>query len=245
MTLPPPFRVEQIDSELLGRTALSLTLSDGLAAGLAQVEADYVKQHSPAVATIKVPVESMELAHRFEEAGFRVVETQLRCVAPTRARKGPSLGLRLSPVKTAAELQPLLPLLESSFQHDRFRNDPAYPAGFSQERYRRFLAASLVNEGERVYALTRSDGRIVGLKSHRLEANATATLLLGGLEPDAVGFGFGAISGQLELALLASQGIKEVITHYPARNYGIINLELRGLGFHVVAAFYVLRKIYR
>ncbi len=244
MTAPPHFRVEQIDSELLGRTALALMLSDGLLAAFTAVEADYLKLHAPAVATIKVPVESIEAVHRFEEAGFRVVETQLRCVAPTRVRKGPSLGLTLEPVKTPAGLQSLLPLVEHSFQHDRFRNDSAYPAGFSQERYRRFLAASLMNVDERVYALTRADGRIVGLKSHRLEANATATLLLGALEPDAVGFGFGAISGQLELALLASQGIKEVVTHYPVRNYGIINLELRGLGFHVVAAFYVLRKVY-
>ena len=234
-------RVETVDSELLGGNVLSVDPAESTA----DHEAQWRGLMHPVLVSTKVPVEDLAAVHAFQKLGFELVETQLRCTVRPRALQGPTLGLELKPLGGAVTLPALQALAAKTFTQDRFTHDEAMPKGFSQARYQRFLARSAESDKERVWGLCRgSDGALVGFKSYRLDGDGKATLLLGAVAPECVGLGFGAINGQLELAKLFEAGVTEAVTHYPVRNYPIINLELRGLGFALTAAFYVLRKVY-
>lgn len=154
-----------------------------------------------------------------------------------------------SPVGGPRELDAVLDLAASIFEHDRVSRDPFFQQwkgrNISGERYRRYVQKSAHAKDEFVYKLVDNDsGRIVGFSTHRILTPESALLLIGGVEDQQRALGAGAINDYFGLNELKRKGVKWFHTYVSAANYPIVNLEVKGIGFRVVQSFVVLRRVY-
>jgi hypothetical protein len=236
----------EIDSLALGRTVLDV---GDFAAGddLAAAERQYVAEHRPGYVACKVPVEDLAAVHALEAAGFQFVEFQLR----TSCTLGKSFDVsrfgtyRFERVTTPEALAPVLEIAATAFTDDRFSADPRVPAGVSGDRYRRYVEKSFSTPGEYVYRLVLGDtGETAAFKTHRVVGAHDALALLGGVRAQYQRTPVPVVNEYYEFNLLREAGVRRVTTHVSGRNYGVLNLEVKGLGFRVEAGFVVLRKWY-
>ena len=87
-------------------------------------------------------------------------------------------------------------------------------------------------------------GETLAFKTHRYLGEAEVLFLLGGVDPRYKGLGLGVANEYCELNALIDREVKRGYTHFPTGNYPVINLELGQLGFRLMQAYAVLRKIY-
>ena len=235
----------EIDSRALGRPVLALSEFDP-AADFAAFEREYCARHHPGYVVCKVPLESAAAIHALEDAGFRLVECQIRSeTAIRKLHPVDAFPYTFELVENEADLAEVLAIAARTFVHDRFSTDPQVPEGVSARRFHEYVLQSFHAPGEAVYRLRENGtGRTVAFKTHRYLSPTEALLLLGGVDPDCKGAGLGAINAYFECNEFLRKGIKRVTTHISAANYPIFVLEISKLGFRVAAAFAVLRKIY-
>jgi hypothetical protein len=235
----------EIDSLTLGRSALDLRdLTED--SDIAAMERQYLAEHDPAYVLCKVPIEQIGVIHRLEELGFRFVEFQLRMsYRPAKKFDTSAYPYRFERVTSEESLKPVLEIASTTFEDDRFLVDPWIAPGLSGERYRRYVAQSFAAEAERVYRLVKpSTGETLAFKTHRMLGSDEVLHLLGGVKSEYKRTGLAVICEYFELNELIDLGIKKTHTHISGRNYAVMNLELRGLGFRAEKAFAVLRKCY-
>lgn len=238
-----------IDSDILGSPVLEISGLDG-SCDLAAIEAEYVQRENPLYVICKRPVEQIADIHRLEDRGFRFVEFQMRLRGASRKTYDTS-GYNYSylPVIGSDDLQSVLELASTIFEHDRVSRDPFFlrwkGRNISGERYRRYVLKSFEAVDEFVYKLVdNSTGEIVGFSTHRVLTPDSALLLIGGVRNDARDLGVGAINDYFALNELKRKGLKSFHTHVSGSNYPILNLEVRGIGWRVVQSFVVMRKLY-
>ncbi|MGB0065619.1 MAG: hypothetical protein WBP85_14345 [Terracidiphilus sp.] len=238
-----------IDSEIIGRPVLEISGFDG-SCDLVAFEAEYVRRDNPLYVICKLPAEQIADIHRLEDCGFRFVEFQMKLRGTLRKTYDTS-GYNYSylPVTCSEDLQTVLELASTIFEHDRVSRDPFFHRwkgrNISGERYRHYVLKSFESVDECVYKLVdNSTGRIVGFSTHRVLSPSSALLLIGGVQNDSRNSGVGAINDYFALNELKRKGVKWFYTHVSGSNYPIINLEVRGIGFRVVQSFVVMRKIY-
>jgi hypothetical protein len=240
----------EIDTLALGRTVLEMSDYD-VSCELAEVENAYRREHNPAYVICKVPAEDLESVHALEENGFRFVEFQLRLTGSIgREYDTSAYPYRYVKVTSEVELEPVLAIVSGMFEHDRYSRDPLFQAAgwasASDERYRRYVMKSLASRDECVFRLvSEATGDTVAFGTHRHAGESEGLLLLGGVRRDLRGSGLGMINDHFGLNQLKQEGIKRFVTHMSAANYPILNMEVRALGFRVVAGLVVMRKAYR
>ena len=242
-------RRDEIDSDILGRSVLSITDFDG-ACDFAAFENAYRLRHNPLSVICKVPAEDIRNVHLLEDHGFRFAEFQIRLRgALTKTYDTSAFEYTYEPVCGERELETVLDLASSIFEHDRISRDPFFKlwsqSNISGERYRRYILQASQSADECVYKLvSKTDGEVVGFSSHRMLSADSALLLIGGVKNEYKSSGLGAVNDYFALNELRRKGVKLIHTHVSGANYPILNLEVRGIGFRVVSSAVVLRKVY-
>lgn len=235
----------EIDSKALQKTVLALReLSPD--ADLAAIEKEYVEAHLPGYVEVKVPIEEVALIHDLESLGFRFVECQFKMSYKLKETfETKSFPYDFELVETEEDLQPVLAIAKETFVADRFSIDPLLPPQASGQRYEAYVRRSMKVDDEEVYRLrNQNTGEVVAFKTHRILNQKHVLLLLGGTKSEYKKTGIATINEYFELNDLKARGFRKVYTHISARNYPIVNLEVKGFGFRVLQSFIVLRKIY-
>jgi hypothetical protein len=234
-----------IDSQVVGGTVLAIHDFDANG-DLHVFERAYVTEHHPFYVTCKVPLEQIAAIHALENAGFNLVECQIKSSVKLRRPQDVSaFDYEFLEVTHKEDLRAVLDIAGSTFVHDRFCMDPALGKPISAERYRKYVLKSFHAPNEAVYRLIdRSTGRVVAFKTHKYVSSTEVLFLLGGVHADLKNVGVGLISEYFEFNELIRKGIKTGITHVSAANYPIVNLEIGKMGFRVVTTFAILRKTY-
>lgn len=237
--------VVPIDSEVLGGNVLAIDEFDA-AEDFARFENAYVEAHRPVYVSCKVPLGRIADVHRLEQHGFSLIECQIRSRINLKDPfQIPAFPYAFAKVNTEAELEPVLAIAATAFEHDRFSVDPLLPRQASGERYRRYVARSYASPDEAVYRLYDPEGgATVAFKTHRYLPGGEVLLLLGGVHPDYGRLGLGVVNTYAELGELRRLGMSSGYTHISAANYQVFNLEIGRLGFRVVTTFAVMRKVY-
>lgn len=241
-------RVEflDIDSQVTGGTVLSIQDFDP-AADFAAFERDYITRYDPLYVSCRVSLGAIGNSHILEDAGFRLIECQIR--SAIRLRKPfdvSAFPYTFERVTAEKDLAPVLDIAASTFEHDRFFVDPEFGPPISGARYRDYVRKSFCSSDEAVYRLVEgASGETVAFKTHRYLAGNEVLLLLGGVHPEYKSLGVGLINEYFEFNELIGKGIKRATTHISAANYPVFNLEIGGLGFRVLETFAILRKIYK
>jgi hypothetical protein len=242
-------RKDEIDSEILGGAVLAISDFDG-ARNFPPFEEEYRQREHPIYVTCKIPAEDIGSVHMLEDQGFRFVEFQMR-LRGTLARSYDTSSYEYTylPLSGERDLDAVLDLASSIFEHDRVTRDPFFQRwgerNISGERYRRYVLQASRSTNECVYKLvSNSSGDIVGFSSHRMLSPESALLLIGGVRKEYRASGVGAINDYFALNELKRKGVKLIHTHVSGANYAILNLEVKGIGFRVVSSAIVMRKIY-
>jgi hypothetical protein len=165
-------RKNEIDSAVLGRAVLELTAYDPCI-DFAAFEQEYAEREHPAYVMCKIPAESVNHIHRLEDHGFRFIEFQIRLRGSLLKTYDVS-GYNYSyvPVEGGRDLDDVLEIAGSIFEHDRVRRDPFFArwgdANIAGERYRRYVLRSMEAPDEFVYKLVdNGTGEIAGFGTHR------------------------------------------------------------------------------
>lgn len=234
-----------VDSEVLQGNVLAIEDYDA-DADFASFEVQYLEQYHPVYVSCKIELDRIGDVHSIEEQGFRLIECQVRTVLNLRAAtRIPAVPYAFEKVTGERELEAVLEVVESAFEHDRFSVDPHIPAGISGARYRRYVERSFRSADEALYRLFDQEaGTTVAFKTHRYVDKGEALLLLGGVRREYRRLGLGVVNTYAELNELRRLGITRAVTHFSAANYQIFNLEVGRVGYRVVKTFAVLRKIY-
>jgi hypothetical protein len=242
-------RKNEIDSAVLGRPVLELTAYDPCI-DFPAFEREYIEREHPVYVMCKIPAESVGHIHSLEDYGFRFLEFQLRLRGSLLKTYDVS-GYDYSylPVEGGQDLEEVLAIAGSIFEHDRVSRDPFFArwsgVNVAGERYRRYVLRSMEEPNEFVYKLVNNaTGEIAGFGTHRRTAPESALLLIGGVKNQHKTSGLGAINDYFGLNELKRNGAKWFYTHVSGANYPILNLEVKGLGFRVVQSFVTLRKAY-
>lgn len=239
----------EIDSDVVGRPVLDIADFDRNCDFVA-FERDYCNRERPIYVTCKVPAELIADVHALEDHGFRFVEFQIRLRGTLhKAYDTSTYNFTYSPVTNAKDLEAVLDIASSIFEHDRISRDPFFEQwigrNISGERYRRYVLKSVEAANEYVYKLVdNTTNEIVGFSTHRILTPESALLLIGGVHDQHRTSGVGAINDYFALNELRRKGVKWFHTHISGANYPIINLEVKGIGFRVIQSFVVLRKVY-
>jgi len=238
-----------VDSAVLGRPVLEIGEFDG-SRDFAAFEEEYVNRENPIYVVCKIPAERLADVHALEDRGFRFVEFQMRLRGALRKTYDTSgYDYTYSEVTGARDLEAVLDVASSIFEHDRVSRDPFFQRwtgrNISGERYRRYVLKSFEADNECVYKLVDNATRdVVGFSTHRIPTPESALLLVGGVRNSERAGGVGAINDYFALNELKRKGVKWFHTHVSGANYPIVNLEVRGIGFRVVQSSVVLRKVY-
>lgn len=237
--------VNTIDSQALGQTVVDLSEVSAVDNFLA-CEREYLARHAPAYVACRLPIEELATLHWLERHGFQFIETLLRMsVQLKRPFDTTPFPYRFERVETAEMLEPVLEIAANTFVDDRYSIDPLIPQGVSGARYRGYVHKSFEVADEEVYRLvSERSGEVVAFKTHRITGEREGLFLLGGVKNEYKRTAIPAVSEYCELNVLRERGIEKMTTHVSARNYAVMNLEIKGLGFRVEGAFAVLRKIY-
>lgn len=240
-------RVEriEIDSRLCGYNVLAI--HDFVPASDFPVfERAYVEEHAPGYVSCKAPLEDLAAVHTLEQAGFNLIECQIRSAIKLRDTFDVSrFPYDFMQVTREEDLNEVLEIAGVTFVHDRFSVDAAIAPGISGNRYREYVQNSFRSPREAVYRLVdRATRQTVAFKTHRIVNSSEVLFLLGGVHPEFKSLGLGVISEYCEFNELIRKGIRRGVTHISASNYPIFNLEIGHLGFRVVATFAVMRKVY-
>lgn len=240
-------RVEQIkvDSDVLRRNVLAIhdfQENDDLACE----EVAYRTKFSPIYVSCCVALDALALIHRLEDHGFRLAECKIRtCVKLQKLFDVSHYPYIYERVTSLDCLEDVLEIAGSTVTHDRFTTDMAISRGLSGERYRNYVVQSFTSPDQEVWRLyCPLTKKTLNFRTHRVVSSREVLLLLGGVHPDLKGLGIGPIASYFCLNELYARGFRRATTHISAINAPIANLEIGNLGFRVIGAFAVLRKVY-
>jgi len=235
----------EVDSYVFGRNVLSLHDFDPQT-DFASFERGYVARYDPVYVSCKIPMEQVNDVHRLEDAGFHLMECQIR--ARIKLRKlydTAAFPYDFERVTRERDLAEVLAIAGTTFEHDRFRNDSRIAPELAGLRYEHYVRKSFRTPNEAVYRLIdRETGSTVAFKTHLYVSEREVLFLLGGVRNDLKNLGLGMINEYFEFNELIRKGVTSGVTHISAANYPIFNLELCQLGFRVATTFAVMRKLY-
>ena len=231
-----------VDSEALSLNAWNLTEIES--AGDFQLAIKSVTQNPGRnYVTCKLPIESLELVHAAESAGFSFVETQFQTILRlTKTFDTSKYPYEYVPVLSDDQLSEVLQIAETTIEHDRFSRDPKIGSGSSGLRYRRYLEDSYNKDKDEIWAVkSKMTGKLLTFRSHRVINETEVSLLLGGVHRDFKNVGLGVVSSHFCFNQLRDAGYRRAITHISAANVPILNLEVGHFDFKIQKSYVVMR----
>lgn len=237
--------VETIDSEVLGKPVL--TLRDlSLTDDFAEIEKDYVERYQSRYVGCKVPVGDIQLIHRLEDAGFRMVEMQISGTITLRSPPDTShLPYVYEKVTDPRVLSEIMEIAGKTFDTDRFYNDPEFGPVLSGRRYEAYVKKSFNAADEDVYRLfDPKDGKTLAFKTYKIINDHEVYGLLGGVHPDEKGAGIGLLVDNYADAALLADGRRRMRTAISAANTIMIRYFVGTGKLKVDSVNLVLRKVY-
>ncbi len=234
----------EIDSRVFGRNVISIQDFEPMS-DFGDFERCYVASFDPVYASCKIPMERVNDTHILEDAGFRLIEFQLRMLAKLRKPFDVSpCPYDYERVTTEEGLKEVLDIAGTTFVHDRFSVDRLLDPGISGARYQEYVRRSFHASDEAVYRLVdQSTRQTVAFTTHRYVGSDDVLHLLVGVHPEMKNLGLGVINESFELNDLIRKGFKRVTTHISAANYPIFKI-FTALGFRILTSFAVMRKVY-
>ncbi len=234
----------EIDSQAFGKNFLEIRDYDS-SADFGAFEAGYIKEYTPFYVSCKMPIENIKDIQALGKHGFEFIEYQVREQLGLKKAFPVIKPYQFELVDNDADLQKVLEIADTTFEHDRFTIDPLLPKSFSGERYKAYVMKSYLAEDEFLYkCFNGTTGEILGFKTHKIINGNEAIMFLGGIDNKYKRSPIPVINGYLELNELLRKGVKKVTTHISGSNYGVQNLEIKEFGYKVTNGFVVLRKIY-
>lgn len=237
--------VEPVDSEVLGKPVLVLR-NFSADDNFVEIERAYVKRYQPGYVGCKVPVADIPLIHRLEIAGFQMVEVQISGSIIIRPPPDTThYAYVYEKVTDPRILNEILEIAGTTFDTDRFYNDPELGPQFSSLRYKAYVNKSFDAVDEDVYRLyDPKDGKSLAFNSFKSLSATEVYSLLTGVRVDLKGSGFGVLIGHYSDAFLLAEGRRRIKTSISAANTVMIRYMIGTgrLSVEVVSA--VLRKIY-
>jgi len=234
----------EIDSKIFGKNFLEIRdFSNDV--DFKEFEKGYIKEYNPYYVLCKIPLENIREIQSIGRYGFEFIEFQLREKANLRKLFPVFKPYKMELVTTSDDLEIVLEIAATTFEHDRFSVDPLMEKNFSSRRYKEYVLKSFRANDEFLYKLFNSEtGEILGFKTHKIVNGNEALMFLGGVANMYKKSPVPVINNYLELNELFHKGVKKVTTHISGGNYGVLNLEVKEFGYKVVNGFVVLRKIY-
>ena len=203
--------------ELSSRTAL-----------LAQRLADWSRERSVELVGCRVPASDTALTGALENAGFRMIELQLRAtLAPLRPEdaKPPRITVRTADSSDRARI---LSIASSAFHLGRYHADPRFPREAADRRYRTWMERALAEREGTWVAVAGPPGAARGFLHAEISGTA-ADIRLAAVDPDG-----GGIAGpelfRGALHELARRGVRRVTARMSAANCAVLNV-YASLGF--------------
>ena len=234
----------EIDSQVYSKVFLDIKDYDSNL-NFIEFENNYIEEYNPFYVSCKIPIENISDIQLLTKNGFEFIEFQIREQLKLRKTFPEIKPYKLELVETEDDLQKILEIASSTFEHDRFTIDPKITSNFSGERYKAYVIKSFEADDEFLYKFFNADsGEILGFKTHKIINSEEAIMFLGGVVNKFKKSPIPVINGYLELNELHKKGIKKVTTHISGSNYGVLNLEVKDFGYKVVNGFVVLRKKY-
>ena len=233
----------EVDSEVLSLSAWNLSGVESPGDFRLAIES-VVGNKTRNYITCKLPIESLELIHAAEAAGFNFVETQFQTtIRLTKTFDTSKYPYEYVPVRSKNQLSEVLQIAETTIEHDRFSRDPKIGRDASGLRYRRYLEDSYNRENDQIWAIkSRSTGQLLTFRSHRILNENEVVLLLGGVHQDFKNIGLGVVSSHFCFNQLRDSGFRRATTHISAANTPIVNLEVGHFDFRVSKTFVVMRS---
>ncbi len=233
-----------LDSEAFDLNAIFLHLVSH-EVDFEEIEERVRAAYGRAVLTTRVDPLNLALVHKLEEAGFRFVECQLRIAKSIKSSHDVDrFPYTYAKVSTEAMFTEVLHFAPYVFEYDRVTLDPLLGKQLAEDRYRKYLEKSFINEDEEIWCLqSQRTGEILSFRSHRNMSPSEVLLLLGGVHPKVNGLGLGVISAYFCFNSLLEQGVRRATSHISAVNIPILNLEVGHLGFRVEQSLAVFRRI--
>jgi acyl carrier protein len=235
----------EIDSLVFGRDVLDIYDFDP-AGDFMAFERAYREKYNPGYVCVKVPMDRVSEIQALEEAGFRLVECQLRIGINLRKPYDTSAyPYDFEQVTREEDVAEVAEIAGETFVHSRFYVDPCLDPAISGRRNREFVWQSFRSPEEAIFRLVdRQSRRTVAFRTHRYSNPGEANLLLGGVHPAYKNLGLGLVNDYFYFNALMRMGVSHVTTRISAANCSILNLEVAGLGFRVLDTWAVLRKLY-
>lgn len=237
--------LSEVDTLVQGRAILDI-VQPALSADLPGLEAAWVRDHHPRMATVKIDCEDLPLVHAFEDLGFRFVECQLTLRRRvTRLLPVDAEGFLHARVETEAQLAPVLALAQSIFTTDRYSRDERLAMPAPGRRYVEYLRRAFAAPDQEIWTVVdKSNGTVASFGSHLNLPNHEVRSLLGGLHPDYQGSGVGMIADYLGNNLMYNRGVKVLWTAVTTINYPVLPVHLNHMGYRITRSMLVLRKLY-
>ena len=232
-----------IDSNAYGRNFLELKeYTDSNDFG--SFEREYIERYDPFYVFCKMGVEQISQINTLIGNGFGFIEYQIREQLKLKKVPYPIFNPYQMELATDDDMDEIIDIAETTFEHDRFSIDPLISRSFSSQRYKAYVLKSHGVEDEYLYkTYNKLTNEIVGFKTHKIIGDE-AIMFLGGVVNKYKKTPIPVINSYLELNELQKRGIKKITTHISGSNYGVLNLEVKEFGYKVVNGFVVLRKVY-
>jgi hypothetical protein len=192
----------------------------------------------------KIPINEISKINNAQEAGFMYSETQFRTKVRLKLKKNNfKFPYNYIKIQNEDQLNEVLEIANTTFEHDRYTLDSRIGKTLAGKRYMTYLEKSFWEPDEEIWGVqSKKSGRIVSFRSHRVVSPREVLLLIGGVQPHLKGLGLGIVSTEYCFNQLALDGYLHAISHIPAANIPIINLEVGNFKFRITDAFIVLSK---
>ncbi len=252
---PPPkgplvFAQIPWDSELYGFPFYDLKLDNATSDRIERPLADWLRQlpaERSCLVVTGIKPDAVALARTLAANGFYPVETIVELRVPlvrfqllitSRFQK-----MRFRPAQ-AADLPQMQAIARSAFSTDRFHLDPNLPAQKADERYARWVKASLAG-GEVLYVLEdKPDGRIIGVAAAKVIEQNAYHITLAVMDKDYHNTGAGVFLFQSITDEGKKRGCKLAIAHISINNPNSLKTAER-IGFsthNAVTKFHWFRR---
>ena len=241
--------LEELDSKAFGRNVLKINAPEAVA-DFKAFEQEQILSQSPYYVYVKIPAESLNLIHYFEEFGFRFVEFQLEMNKRLPSKKYDTSMFdnifRLEEVGPDDDIESTLQLSDEIFDIDRIYLDPTLDTTLAKRRYRLYITNSWQSPLERLVICTdMRDNSLIGFHTHKKLPPDAMIHFLGGVAASRKGSGATIGFERMLFNNWIGEGIKKVTTHISLSNYKIMEAEYKAFDFKARQSCAVLRKIYK
>lgn len=240
--------LEELDSQAFGRNVIKIAYPEE-AADFNAFELEHIFSQSPYYVYVKIPAESLNIIHHFEDHGFRFVEFQLEMTKRLPAKKYDTSMFdsifRLEEMRPSDNIEPILKLADEIFNIDRIFLDPKLDVSLARKRYRLYITKSWQSPYERlIRCLDLRDNSLIGFHTHMKQEPDSMLHFLGGVAASHKGSGATIGFERMLFNQWIEEGVKKVVTHISLSNYKIMEAEYKAFDFKAKQSYAVLRKIY-